>query len=212
MSKRLFVLVMISLTVAVMSVYAECTAATSLEIADKIAHGHAWVNHGNEFAEKKVIAGLALPETLKILTEEEFQTYIMSVITTTKSKLLPSAREVYWDSTAGVIIFYDPLSNDCGTAYRPNEGKQYYDRILTRNNGYKDRAKSESHKKMYAPKHDKPQQTIQPSSVNSFQCDGRVYCSQMHSCEEATYFLQNCPNVKMDGNHDGVACETQWCK
>nr|WP_283744198.1 excalibur calcium-binding domain-containing protein [Sideroxydans sp. CL21] len=34
----------------------------------------------------------------------------------------------------------------------------------------------------------------------------------MHSCEEATFFLRNCPGVKMDVNHDGVPCETQWCK
>ncbi len=47
--------------------------------------------------------------------------------------------------------------------------------------------------------------------ATSFKCDGRVYCSQMTSCAEATYFLQNCPNVKMDGNRDGVPCERQWC-
>jgi hypothetical protein len=40
-----------------------------------------------------------------------------------------------------------------------------------------------------------------------FECDGRTHCSQMHSCEEATFFLQNCPDVKMDGNRDGVPCE-----
>ncbi|PSF08116.1 DNA-binding protein, partial [Marinobacter fuscus] len=44
-----------------------------------------------------------------------------------------------------------------------------------------------------------------------FRCDGRTYCSQMTSCAEATYFLRNCPNTKMDGNHDGVPCERQWC-
>lgn len=44
-----------------------------------------------------------------------------------------------------------------------------------------------------------------------FTCDGRQYCSQMTSCEEATYFLQNCPDVKMDGEGDGVPCEKQWC-
>jgi hypothetical protein len=44
-----------------------------------------------------------------------------------------------------------------------------------------------------------------------FRCDGRVYCSQMTSCEEATWFLQNCPGVKMDGEGDGVPCEKQWC-
>ena len=47
--------------------------------------------------------------------------------------------------------------------------------------------------------------------ATSFKCDGRVYCSQMTSCAEATYFLQNCPTVKMDGNKDGVPCERQWC-
>jgi hypothetical protein len=44
-----------------------------------------------------------------------------------------------------------------------------------------------------------------------FHCDGRVYCSQMTSCEEATFFLRNCPGVKMDGEGDGVPCERQWC-
>ncbi len=42
-------------------------------------------------------------------------------------------------------------------------------------------------------------------------CDGRTYCSQMTSCEEAKYFLNHCPNTKMDGDHDGVPCEQQWC-
>ncbi|WP_369935004.1 excalibur calcium-binding domain-containing protein [Xanthomonas tesorieronis] len=49
------------------------------------------------------------------------------------------------------------------------------------------------------------------SSVQHFQCDGRTHCAQMTSCEEATYFLRNCPGVQMDGNHDGVPCERQWC-
>lgn len=44
-----------------------------------------------------------------------------------------------------------------------------------------------------------------------FNCDGRTHCSQMKSCAEAKYFLANCPGVKMDGNHDGVPCEQQWC-
>jgi cold shock CspA family protein len=44
-----------------------------------------------------------------------------------------------------------------------------------------------------------------------FQCDGRTHCSQMTSCDEATYFIRNCPNTQMDGNGDGVPCESQWC-
>ncbi|WP_245135267.1 excalibur calcium-binding domain-containing protein [Acinetobacter nosocomialis] len=45
-----------------------------------------------------------------------------------------------------------------------------------------------------------------------FQCDGREYCSQMHSLEEARWFVRNCPNTKMDGDHDGEPCEndSRW--
>ena len=46
---------------------------------------------------------------------------------------------------------------------------------------------------------------------SKFTCDGRIYCSQMTSCEEAEFFLENCPGVKMDGGGDGVPCERQWC-
>lgn len=49
-------------------------------------------------------------------------------------------------------------------------------------------------------------------SEKRFSCDGRKYCSQMTSCEEATYFVRHCPNTKMDGNNDGVPCERQWCR
>jgi hypothetical protein len=50
------------------------------------------------------------------------------------------------------------------------------------------------------------------TSTSQFKCDGRTYCSQMTSCAEATFFLKNCPGVKMDGNNDGVPCEQQWCR
>jgi cold shock CspA family protein len=57
-----------------------------------------------------------------------------------------------------------------------------------------------------------PASVAVPAATESFRCDGRTHCSQMTSCAEATYFLRNCPNVKMDGNHDGIPCEQQWCK
>lgn len=49
------------------------------------------------------------------------------------------------------------------------------------------------------------------SAPSPFKCDGRQHCSQMTSCEEAKFFLQNCPNVKMDGDNDSIPCEEQWC-
>ena len=53
--------------------------------------------------------------------------------------------------------------------------------------------------------------TFQSDFAASFQCDGRMYCSQMSSCAEATFFLNHCPNTKMDGDHDGIPCEQQLC-
>lgn len=45
-----------------------------------------------------------------------------------------------------------------------------------------------------------------------FVCQGKQYCSQMTSCEEATFYLKNCPDAKIDGDGDGIPCEEQWCR
>lgn len=62
-----------------------------------------------------------------------------------------------------------------------------------------------------APKAAAPAPAI-ASLTAKFRCDGRTQCSHMTSCEEATWFLRNCPGTTMDGDNDGVPCETQWCK
>jgi hypothetical protein len=46
---------------------------------------------------------------------------------------------------------------------------------------------------------------------NNYSCAGKVYCSEMTSCEEAGFYQHNCPGTKMDGDGDGVPCESQWC-
>lgn len=51
-----------------------------------------------------------------------------------------------------------------------------------------------------------------PPEPPKYQCLGKVYCSEMTSCEEATFYLRNCPGTKMDGDNDGIPCEGQWCK
>ena len=58
-----------------------------------------------------------------------------------------------------------------------------------------------------------PSQNVTDSSMSygNVKCDGRKYCSQMKSCNEAKFFLQNCPNTSMDGNNDGIPCQKQWC-
>ena len=55
-----------------------------------------------------------------------------------------------------------------------------------------------------------------PKSTQNFTCDGRQYCTEMRSREEAVFFINNCPNTKMDGDGDGKPCEndsrfkTEW--
>jgi cold shock CspA family protein len=56
----------------------------------------------------------------------------------------------------------------------------------------------------------RPPATQERFSTTS-RCDGRTHCSQMTSCEEAKFFLNNCPGTQMDGDGNGVPCERQWC-
>ena len=44
-----------------------------------------------------------------------------------------------------------------------------------------------------------------------YSCSGKTHCSQMASCEEAKFYINNCPGTKMDGDGDGIPCESQWC-
>ncbi len=48
-------------------------------------------------------------------------------------------------------------------------------------------------------------------SPSNFSCDGKTHCSQMTSCEQATFYQRNCPGTKMDGDDDGIPCERQLC-
>ena len=52
---------------------------------------------------------------------------------------------------------------------------------------------------------------VQPvRQVQRFQCEGKVWCSEMGSYEEAIFYLRNCPGTKMDGDGDGIPCERQF--
>ena len=44
-----------------------------------------------------------------------------------------------------------------------------------------------------------------------YSCAGKVYCSEMTSCDEAKFYQRNCPGTKMDGDGDNIPCESQWC-
>lgn len=52
--------------------------------------------------------------------------------------------------------------------------------------------------------------TEQIEQTEQFQCQGKVWCSEMTSYEEAVFYLRNCPGTKMDGDGDGIPCEQQF--
>ncbi|AGH81058.1 hypothetical protein PCNPT3_05580 [Psychromonas sp. CNPT3] len=40
-----------------------------------------------------------------------------------------------------------------------------------------------------------------------FTCDDRQYCTQMNSQDEALYFIENCPNVKIVAEPNSLPCK-----
>ena len=57
-----------------------------------------------------------------------------------------------------------------------------------------------------------PTSSLKKGKINErYKCNGKIYCSEMTSCAEAKFYLRNCRGTKIDGNHDGVPCEKQWC-
>ncbi|MDQ1245244.1 MAG: hypothetical protein QG565_1585 [Campylobacterota bacterium] len=71
--------------------------------------------------------------------------------------------------------------------------------LLTASASYAEETKANIDKDLFA------------KSQPKFKCDGRKHCSQMSSCEEAKFFLRNCPDQKTDGDGDGIPCEKQHC-
>ena len=47
-------------------------------------------------------------------------------------------------------------------------------------------------------------------AASQFSQTGELIACEMGSYEEAKFFLDNCPNTKLDGNHDGEPCEAQF--
>lgn len=57
------------------------------------------------------------------------------------------------------------------------------------------------------------QATDWQAPTQTFRCEtGKHHCSQMRSCAEATFYIRNCPDTKMDGDNDGIPCERQLCQ
>jgi hypothetical protein len=43
---------------------------------------------------------------------------------------------------------------------------------------------------------------------SAFLCAGKMYCGQMESCEEAYFYMRSCGLSRLDGDNDGMPCES----
>lgn len=57
-----------------------------------------------------------------------------------------------------------------------------------------------------APPAANPGQRTPASPAPAFQCGSKQRCSQMASCAEAQFYLQQCGVRQLDGNNDGIPC------
>ncbi len=46
------------------------------------------------------------------------------------------------------------------------------------------------------------------STLGTYECGIRKYCTEMESCEEAMYFLNTCGLEELDRDNDGIPCES----
>jgi len=51
-------------------------------------------------------------------------------------------------------------------------------------------------------------QRSSPAASSGFSCGAKQYCREMTSCAEARFYLNQCGLSRLDGDRDGVPCET----
>ena len=50
--------------------------------------------------------------------------------------------------------------------------------------------------------------SVSSGAVADTECGSKRYCREMTSCEEAKFYLRQCGRSSLDGDHDGVPCES----
>ena len=98
--------------------YAVMSAPGLFPDAGQIASGHAWIKHQGEFPG---------------WTQKDFEQKVEETIQNAKGadvKQLSNGRTAYWNDTEKMVVIHDPHSPDGGTAFRPVDGRAYFDNEL----------------------------------------------------------------------------------
>ena len=96
------------------------TEVEARRIAQAIALGHAYWKHvadANEYGE--------------LLTQSAFEQLILeTLLHPTKSKQLRLNRAAFWNATEALLVIYNPIDPDLGTAFWPAEGKHEFENLF----------------------------------------------------------------------------------
>jgi hypothetical protein len=96
---------------------------------NRVANGHGWTEHSQEFRAGTVIAALAKPSSPKVTNRTEYQSLILNIVRSSQvNTSLIGSRKAWWWKATGTIVFFDSGNSDCGTAFRPDDGRAYFDR------------------------------------------------------------------------------------
>ncbi|MBP3195080.1 MAG: hypothetical protein J6M05_05385 [Cardiobacteriaceae bacterium] len=90
--------------------------------SNNIANGHAYEKH---VVKQKEFTDLG------IKTRAQFAEHIERIINNPSDvKKLENGRTAYWDDKTGTIVIVNPKAKDSGSAYRPTDGKDYFNRRI----------------------------------------------------------------------------------
>lgn len=176
------------------------------------------------------LIGINTPETVDPRTPVEC--FGREASDKTKSLLTGKKVSLETDSTQGELDKYSRLLRyvflENGTNFNLYMIKEGYAYEYTYNTAYKYQKEFKeaqayaktNNKGLWSPttcngelKSAEPQITNTSSSTSSFgSCGTKTTCSQMTTCEEARYFLNTCGVTRLDGDSDGVPCQTTVCK
>ena len=105
---------------------ARCEARTPAAQAAAIAR-HAWGKHGAEFAAGRRVANKPFPPP-GLASETELAAKVRSILEGGAGKSISNGRTKFWEAATGTIVIFNSRARDCGTAFRPNQGRRYYER------------------------------------------------------------------------------------
>ena len=90
-------------------------------LGKSISEGHAFDKH---------VASRGEFKDLGISTREAFAKHIEGVIARAKGpdiRELSRGRTAYWDPESGTVVIRNPKDPDLGTAFRPADGRKYFE-------------------------------------------------------------------------------------